>query len=68
MYKVKPRLQPQFNACERDRIPLSIIIGEDEIAKGVVKLKSMTSKEGNEGGDMIERKDLVRVIKEKLGL
>ncbi|KAF7713916.1 Histidine--tRNA ligase, mitochondrial [Penicillium ucsense] len=40
-YKAKPKPQQQFKAAEDGGIPFGIIIGEDELAAGKVKVKEM---------------------------
>lgn len=40
-YKVKPKPQQQFKAAEDGGIPFGIIIGEDELAAGKVRIKEM---------------------------
>ena len=37
-YKKKPKLLDQFQQCEAEAIPYCVIIGPDELAKGVVKV------------------------------
>lgn len=68
MYKAKPKLQPQFNVCDRDLIPLAVIIGRDELNNGMVKLKDMRSKtsDGEHGGVLIPRIEMISAIKQKL--
>ncbi|KAI9227899.1 MAG: histidyl-tRNA synthetase [Piptocephalis tieghemiana] len=66
MYKAKPKLQPQFNICDRDHIPLAVIIGPDEIANGQVKIKDMRAKDQEGGGAMFSRKDMVAELKRRL--
>ncbi|KAL7753047.1 Cytoplasmic and mitochondrial histidine tRNA synthetase [Sorochytrium milnesiophthora] len=68
MYKAKPRTQSQYDVCDRDLIPLAIIIGRDEIEQGMVKIKDMRSKmEGAEkGGVSIKRQDMVAELKKRL--
>jgi histidyl-tRNA synthetase len=67
MYKAKPKLQPQFNSCDKEHIPLSVIIGKSEIEQGVVKIKDMTHKdESGGGGEVIQRQDMVKEIRKRL--
>ncbi len=37
-YKVKPRFDKQFKDAEKAGIPFAVILGEDELAKGEVKV------------------------------
>jgi len=67
MYKVKPKLQPQFNACDREQIPLAVIIGKGELEEGVVKIKNMKFKEESEGGGVaVPRDDMIAELKKRL--
>ncbi|KAI9019816.1 histidyl-tRNA synthetase [Hyaloraphidium curvatum] len=66
-YKVKPKLQVQFDACDDERIPLSVIVGKNEIEKGEVKIKDMTVKDQTgSGGTTIPRSDMVSEIRARL--
>jgi len=68
MYKAKPKLQPQFNVCDRDRIPLAVIIGQDELINGVVKIKDMRTKNPEEqGGVLVDRSRMVPELLARLG-
>lgn len=67
MFKVKPKLQKQFELCDKDQIPLCVIIGEDELAKGEVKIKDMRSKDpAQAGGATVKRTEMIQYIKEYL--
>jgi len=43
-YKKSPKLLAQLQYCEEAGIPLAAILGESEIAKGVVKLREVASR------------------------
>ncbi|KAJ3221581.1 Cytoplasmic and mitochondrial histidine tRNA synthetase [Clydaea vesicula] len=64
-YKDKVKLGQQFKICERDQIPLAVIIGSGEIEQGVVNLKLQY-----EGSKQVEvdRKDMVTEIKKLLNI
>ncbi|ORX45086.1 histidyl-tRNA synthetase [Hesseltinella vesiculosa] len=67
MFKNKPKLDKQFNACEKERIPFAIIIGKDEIEQGIVRIKDMRSKDESQGGGItVKREDMIATLKEKL--
>lgn len=68
LYKVKPKLQNQFKAAEVNDTPLSVIIGEDEIAQGKVKLKENGLQDGHpeKEGILVNVSDLVSEIKQRL--
>ena len=40
-YKVKPKLPAQFAGAEKNGVPYAVVLGEDELEKGVVKIKEM---------------------------
>ncbi|ORX68834.1 histidyl-tRNA synthetase [Linderina pennispora] len=68
-YKVKPRLQSQYNTCDQEVIPWAVLIGSDEVASGNVKIKNMAVKvEGEEGGVTVKRSDMISELKQRLGL
>lgn len=66
--KVKPRLPQQFKAAESAGVPLAVIIGEDELKAGKVKLKVMGLPEGHpdKEGKLIEKTDLAAECKKLL--
>ena len=39
MYKAKPKLPQQFAVCDREKIPIAVLIGEGEIQEGKVNIK-----------------------------
>jgi histidyl-tRNA synthetase len=60
LYADNPKPQKQIEYAFDNGIPLVLWIGEDEIAKGVVKIKSLSFHEEV----FVERKDLVEKVKE----
>lgn len=44
-YKNNPKLLSQLHYCEHTGIPLVVIIGEQELKDGIVKLRSVASRE-----------------------
>ncbi|KAK3812167.1 MAG: histidyl-tRNA synthetase [Benniella sp.] len=66
-YKVKPRTQNQWDACDRDMIPFAVIVGDDEITKGLVKIKNMRVKdESQKGGIEFPRSEMVVELQKRL--
>ncbi|XP_039182009.1 histidine--tRNA ligase, cytoplasmic-like isoform X2 [Crotalus tigris] len=62
LYKKNPRLLEQLQYCEETGIPLAIIVGEQELNDGVVKLRDVvTRKEVN-----IPQENLIEEIKRRL--
>ena len=54
----------QLQYCEENGIPLAVIIGESELAKGIVKLRVVETREEVE----VKREEMATAIKEKLKL
>lgn len=46
-YKIKPKLPQQFKAAEQGGVPFAVILGEDELAAGKVRIKEMGLEEGH---------------------
>lgn len=65
---VKPRLPQQFKLAEAGGIPLAVILGEDELAAGKVKLKELGLPEGHpeKDGYLVSRENLVEEVQKKL--
>ncbi|CAO3590654.1 unnamed protein product [Absidia cylindrospora] len=67
MFKTKPKLDKQFAICEKEHIPLAVIIGRDEMDQGVVRIKDMRSKDAAQGGGVtIQRTEMVATLQSKL--
>ncbi|XP_076993318.1 histidine--tRNA ligase, mitochondrial isoform X2 [Tamandua tetradactyla] len=62
LYKNNPKLLTQLHYCETMSIPLVVIIGEQELKEGVIKLRSVASREEV----AIKREDLVTEIQKRL--
>ncbi|KAG0235977.1 histidyl-tRNA synthetase [Mortierella sp. GBAus27b] len=66
-FKLKPRTQNQWDACDRDMIPFAVIVGDDEIQKGLVKIKDMRAKdESQKGGLEYPRSEMITELKKRL--
>lgn len=65
---MKPKLPNQFKAAEVNGIPFTVVIGEDEMAQGKVKIKEMGLREGHpeKEGVLVNISDLVPAIKQRL--
>ncbi|KAF2474406.1 putative histidyl-tRNA synthetase [Lindgomyces ingoldianus] len=63
--KVKPKLMQQFNDSEC--VPLTVILGQDELAAGQVRLKVMRASDQEtvqkDRGQLVSREDLVQEVK-----
>ena len=64
-YKRNPKVLDQLNHCEKYGIPLALLVGGDEIAQGVVKIKTVNSREDK--GVPVARAELVAAIRTRLG-
>jgi histidyl-tRNA synthetase len=62
LYSENPNMKKQIECVTDSRIPFMAIVGEDELARGVVKVKDVESKEQIE----VALDDLVDLIKSKL--
>uniref|UniRef100_A0A8D2JQU6 Histidine--tRNA ligase, cytoplasmic n=1 Tax=Sciurus vulgaris TaxID=55149 RepID=A0A8D2JQU6_SCIVU len=61
LYKKNPKLLNQLQYCEEAGIPLVAIIGEQELKEGVIKLRSVASREEVD----VRREDLVEEIRRR---
>ncbi|RUS26029.1 histidyl-tRNA synthetase, partial [Jimgerdemannia flammicorona] len=67
MFKVKPKPQNQFDACDKHQIPFAIILGPDELARGEARIKDMRAKDKSQGaGEIVKRADVVKEIKKRI--
>jgi len=61
-YKRNPKMLTQLQFCEESGIPYAVVIGESEIAAGIVKLRDVSSREEVE----VKRDELVSALKQRL--
>lgn len=68
MYKVKPKLPNQFKAAEVNGVPFAVVLGEEEVAQGKVKIKEMGLRDGHpeKEGVLVNLDDLVAEVKQRL--
>ena len=45
LYKKNPKLLNQFQYCEKELVPLVVIVGEDEKANGGVKIRDVQTRQ-----------------------
>ncbi|TLD33940.1 hypothetical protein PspLS_01444 [Pyricularia sp. CBS 133598] len=66
--KVKPKLQQQFKVAEDGGVPLAVILGEDELKAGKVKLKilGLPKDHPDKEGHLVARDELAAEIKKVL--
>ncbi|KAF8545445.1 hypothetical protein BDD12DRAFT_914949 [Trichophaea hybrida] len=67
-YKVKPKLPQQFAGAEKNGVPYAVVLGEDELAAGMVKIKEMGLPDGHpeKNGVDVKLDDLVQEVKARL--
>jgi len=63
-YKKNPKMLNQLQYCEDNGIPLAVVLGESEIAGGVVKLRDIVTRAEVE----VKREDMVEAIKSRLSI
>ena len=68
MWKDNARFQKQFAEADKGGIPYSVILGENELKEGNVKIKSNGLPDGHpeKEGVMIRREDLVKEMQNRL--
>ncbi|CAD6504175.1 BgTH12-05909 [Blumeria graminis f. sp. triticale] len=68
LYKVKPKLPNQFKAAEVNGVPFCIVIGEEELSNGQVKIKEMGLQDGHpeKEGILINLEDIVPELSQRL--
>jgi histidyl-tRNA synthetase len=66
--KAKPRLPQQFKAAEAENVPLAVILGQDELAAGQVRIKVLGLPEDHpeKQGVLVEKVNLVAEIQKRL--
>ncbi|KFB46692.1 hypothetical protein ZHAS_00014687 [Anopheles sinensis] len=61
-YKQNPKLLAQLQHCEKRQIPLAIIVGEGELARGMVKVREVASRQE----EYISLDTMIEEIRKKL--
>ncbi|KAF9699090.1 hypothetical protein EKO04_002802 [Ascochyta lentis] len=68
-YKLKPKLPQQFKQAESAGVPLAVILGEEELKAGQVKIKVMGITDENnpeKDGVLVNRANMVAEIRKRL--
>ncbi|KAI3384018.1 hypothetical protein SNEBB_002634 [Seison nebaliae] len=60
--KEAPKLLAQFQFCENNRIPLALVLGEDELKEGKIKLRHIQERKE----ELVPLDDIVNIIKKEL--
>jgi len=63
-YKKNPKMLNQLQYCEDNGIPLAVVLGESEIAAGVVKLRDIVTRAEVE----VKRDEMVDAINSRLSI
>lgn len=65
---MKPKLPQQFASAEKNGVPFAVVLGEDELKEGKVKIKEMGLPEGHpeKNGVDVELTKLVEEIKKRI--
>lgn len=68
LYKVKPKLDKQFAAAEANGTPWAVVLGEDELKEGKVKIKEMglAADHPEKNGVAVSIDELVPEMKKRL--
>lgn len=61
-YKLNPRLLSQIQYCEERSIPLIVIVGENELKEGIVKIREVKTRKETS----VERTNLIESLKLRL--
>eukprot|EP00834_Sanchytrium_tribonematis_P004862 NODE_262_length_11424_cov_0.885828.p3 type:complete len:442 gc:universal NODE_262_length_11424_cov_0.885828:5036-3711(-) len=64
--KNKPKMQAQFDQCDKENIPISVLIGDDEIKNGMVGIKDM--RKDGKGQISVKRGEMLEKLKEWLNM
>lgn len=67
-YKQKPKLPAQFKAAEASDVPFAVVLGDEELAQGKVRIKEMGLREGHpeKDGVLVDMSALVSEVRERL--
>lgn len=65
---MKPKLPNQFKAAEVNGVPFAVVLGEDELAQGKVKIKEMGLRDGHpeKEGVLVNLTDVAEEVKQRL--
>jgi histidyl-tRNA synthetase len=68
LYKTKPKLPQQFKAAEATQTPFAVIVGDEEVEKGVVKIKELGLPDGHpqKDGELVQLTALVPEVQKRL--
>ena len=61
-YKKSPKMLNQLQYCEEQGIPYAIVIGESELAAGIVKLRDIATRQEVE----VQRSEMLQTVRAKL--
>jgi histidyl-tRNA synthetase len=59
-------MKAQFKLADRSGARLALVIGPDELQRGVVKVQSLTGDRDGDGDDTVARADVVELVRKRL--
>ncbi|KTW31802.1 histidine-tRNA ligase [Pneumocystis jirovecii RU7] len=62
LYKTRPKLRQQFEAAEKDNVPIAVIFGQEEIINDQIRIKILGLGDQSNKGELVQRKDMVPKI------
>ena len=67
-WKAKPKWQKEFQVSEKSGIPWAVILGDDELRQGKIKIKELGLDKDHpeKDGVLVEKADLVKELRERL--
>lgn len=66
VYKAKANIRKQFDAAEKVGAKLAVILGKEEYPAGKLRVKVLGQGDDSNEGDLVDVKDIEKVVKEKL--
>ncbi|KAL3235033.1 Histidine--tRNA ligase, mitochondrial [Nakaseomyces bracarensis] len=66
VYKAKANPRKQFDAADKAGCPIAVILGKEEYADGKIRVKRMGQEFADDDGELIDAKDVVSVVQQKL--
>lgn len=67
LYKVKANPRKQFDAADKAKAKLAVILGKEEYPEGKLRVKVLGQGDDSTDGDLVEAGEIVEVVKQKLG-
>lgn len=68
LYKAKANPRKQFDSAQKSGAKLAVILGKEEFPAGKLRVKVLGQGDDSNEGDLVDAKDIVDIVKEKLSL